>query len=160
MKLKIGAKLGLSFAVILILMLFSGVLSYFKLSVIRENADIITTMRVPTLDNDRRLQTDLQYSASKSRQIILAGTDPARRAKGQESYNKVWVSIEEDVSRLSELAPRWSLQESRDRLNEIKNGLPKLKQAQQEAMDLAASGAHDAVVQGEQLRRPRHAHQR
>ncbi|HUN63377.1 MAG TPA: methyl-accepting chemotaxis protein [Candidatus Sulfotelmatobacter sp.] len=148
MKLKIGSKLTLAFGVILALMVVCGVLSYIQLSTIAEKAESITKMRVPTLDRDRQLQTALQYDASKSRQTILAGTDPARRAKAQESFEAGWVKADHDLAQLEELAPHWSLQLNRDRLAQVKEDMTKLRVLQQRAMDLAASGAHDAIIRG------------
>ena len=59
MKLKIGMKLGLSFAAVLLLMVISGVLTYLKLNDIRQNVDKMTEIRLPSMEAVRVLQTDL-----------------------------------------------------------------------------------------------------
>ena len=127
MKLKVGAKLGLGFGIILVLMLVSGVLSYMKLSVIRENAERITQMRIPTMEAARVLQDRLDYAANKARQTILAGTDPTRRAAAQQAFEEGWASVDKELGKLEEFAPRWTLQKNRDRLASLKEGLPKIK---------------------------------
>jgi methyl-accepting chemotaxis protein len=147
MKLKIGAKLGLGFGLILLVMALSSLLSYFRLTTIEKNAATITQMRVPTLDSLRRLQTDIQQSASKSRQTILAGSDPARRGKGLASYDDAWDKADKDLTELSDLATQWDGQASRDHLNSVKELLPKLKSTQQACMETAARGGRDVIVQ-------------
>jgi hypothetical protein len=49
MKLNIGAKLGMGFGVILVLMATSTTLSYFKIKEIMHNQDRILSVRVTTL---------------------------------------------------------------------------------------------------------------
>jgi len=148
MKLKIGAKLGLGFAVILLFMLVSGVLSFFRLGVIKENADRITKMRVPTMEAARIMADRLDYAGNKSRQTILAGTDPTRRAQAQAAFEDGWASVYKQLDVLEGYAPHWSLQMNRDRLAALKESLPKIKQAQQATMDEAASGGRDVIIRG------------
>ena len=148
MKLKIGTKLGMGFGVILALMLVSGILSYYRLAVIKEDAARITTMRVPTMEAARVMQDRLDYAGNKSRQTILAGTDPTRRAAGQKAFDEAWAIVFEQANKLQELSPRWTLQKNRDRLALVKDDLAKTKQAQQGAMDMAASGGRDEVIKG------------
>ncbi|HYA61847.1 MAG TPA: MCP four helix bundle domain-containing protein, partial [Candidatus Sulfotelmatobacter sp.] len=148
MKLKIGAKLGLGFGIILALMVVGAVLSYTKLTTIRENAERMTKMRVPTMEAARILADRLDYAGNKSRQTILAGMDPARRAKAQQAFDAGWAVIDKQLAKLEEFAPNWTLQANRDRLAALKAGLPKVRQAQQATMDEAASGGKDAIVKG------------
>jgi methyl-accepting chemotaxis protein len=146
MKLKVGAKLGLGFGIILVLMVVSGVLSYMRLTVIRENADRITQMRVPTMEATRILQDRLDYAANKARQAILAGTDATRKAAAQQAFEEGWGSVDKELAKLEDFAPRWTLQKNRDRLAALKEGLPKIKQAQQATMDQTTNGGRDAVI--------------
>jgi len=146
MKLKIGMKLGLAFGAILALMVLSGVTSYVQLLTIQEKANSITSMRMPTLDADRQLQTDLQYSASKSRQTILAGSDPARRAKAQAAFESAWRLIDRDVAKIDEFAPHWSLQINREKFAQVKEELGQLRPLQQKFMDQAAGGSRDDII--------------
>jgi len=138
----------MGFGVILALMLVSGILSYYRLAVIKEDAARITTMRVPTMEAARVMQDRLDYAGNKSRQTILAGTDPTRRAAGQKAFDEAWAIVFEQANKLQELSPRWTLQKNRDRLALVKDDLAKTKQAQQGAMDMAASGGRDEVIKG------------
>ena len=146
MKLKVGAKLGLGFGIMLALMLTTAGLSYMKLVVIKENTERITQVRIPTMEAARIMQDRLDYAANKSRQTILAGTDATRKAAAQQAFEEGWATVDKELGKLEELAPHWTLQKNRDRLATLKAGLPKVKQAQQVAIETAASGGRDAVI--------------
>jgi methyl-accepting chemotaxis protein len=148
MKLTLTAQLGLGFGVVLALMLVSAGMSYLKLRETREIANRISTVRVPSLDNCRQAQNYLNYSGSKARHAILAGTQPERREVAMKSYNSAWENVSKAVSALSELAPRWNSQEDRDSFASLKQSLPAAKQAQEASIDLASSGVPDAVIKG------------
>jgi len=146
MKFTLGRKLGLGFGVILCLMVFNSAISYLKSSSIRQSQDITFELRYPTLETARRLQRDLNQTQSKSRQVILAGAEPARREVGRKSFEETWNDIDKEVAQLDELAPKWSLQSNRDYLADVKRILPALRAAQEAAMTDAASGGRDAVI--------------
>jgi methyl-accepting chemotaxis protein len=148
MKLTLGKKLGAGFGVVLVLMAATSLITYQKLSEIRAVVSRMTEVRMPTVEATRMLQNDLNYAGNKSRQTILAGTDAKRRAAAQEAFDKGWGRAENDIARLDELAPLWSLQENRDRLTALKEQIAAIRPAQQATMDTAASGGRDAVVQG------------
>jgi len=148
MKFKIAVKLGLGFGIVLVLMIISGLMTYFKLSDIRQDVNHMTEIRVPSMGAARLLQDDLDYAAAKARQTILAGTDPTRKAAAQEAFNKAWDRVDREMETLGEFAPYWNLKQDRDRLAAIKEQLPKIRQAQQATMDTAASGIRDAVITG------------
>jgi methyl-accepting chemotaxis protein len=146
MKLKIGTKLGLGFGVILAFVVISGVLCYLKLGVIEQKSSYITDVRVPTIEAAGNLQDRLDYTGSKARQAILAGGDPERRSKAQQSFEEGWEDMEKQLSVLDELAPRWAQQANRDRLAAIKERLPKIRKMQQETMDAANAGGREGIV--------------
>ena len=147
MKLTLGKKLGLGFATILALMVISAVLSYIKSGEINQLEEEILTSRVPTLDHCRLMQDDLDYSGSKARHTILAGGEPARKQDAQNRFNAAWDRIDKEVAALDELAPAM-LPENRDRYNQIKQGLPGVRAAQQHSIDTSSTGARDAIVAG------------
>jgi len=101
MKLKIATKLGLSFAVVLGLMILSGLLTCLKFLDIRQNVDRMTDIRVPSMEAARVLQDDFDYVANKSRQAILAGTDPARKAAAQVAFEEGWARLDKTLEPLA-----------------------------------------------------------
>jgi methyl-accepting chemotaxis protein len=148
MRLTLGKKLGLGFGVILGLMVLGAVLSYHKAREIRRSGEIAFSERFPTVESLRNLQRDLNQTMSKGRQATLAGTETARREEAKKLFDAAWNDIHKDIAELDLLAPRWALEASRTRLAEVKERLPKLRQAQELAMNLASSGDREAIVRG------------
>jgi len=147
MKFTIGKKLGLGFAMVLALMIISSGLAYMKSRDIREigvNVNAATSTQKALFE----LQRDLNQTQSKGRQAVLAGTEQARRDVARKAFNSAWDDIKKDVAELDELAPKWNLQENRDRWVKSKEILPKLRQAQEASMDLAVGASADSVVKG------------
>ncbi len=145
MKLTLGKKLGLGFGVVLSLMVLSGVLTYIKASSIRETQERAISVRVPSISALKDVQRDLNQAQSKGRQVLLAGTDSGRREAAKKIFDANWDQIAKDVDCLDGLAPKWGLQENRDRLSDLKRQLPLLRQAQESPMGMAASGERDAL---------------
>jgi len=146
MKLTLGKELGLGFGTILVLMLISAGISYFKLADISQAEQNILEVRAPTIEACKDLQAHLQEAASEARHGILAGEDPARRAVAAASFASAWDNIAKDASALQDLSPKWAHQENRDMLARIKARLTGVRQGQQELMNAAAGGERDAVA--------------
>jgi methyl-accepting chemotaxis protein len=147
-RLTLGRKLGLSFGVILGLMIVSSIMSYVTVKDSQAKEEFLINVRVATIINCRKAQSNLDYTGSKSRHFILAGAQPARREAALKAFNAGWENVAKEVAALTAVSPRWSLQENRDRLARLKEALPKARAAQEAAMNLAASGVADAVVKG------------
>jgi methyl-accepting chemotaxis protein len=148
MKLTIGKKLVAAFGVVLALIILSSALCQFRAQEIRSVVDRLFNVRFPTVENLRSLQRDLNQTMSEGRQAVLAGTEPARRDAARKLFDSAWAEIEKDITNLNGLAPHWTLDENRSRLAYIKEQLPKLREAQEDAMNLAAAGTPDAIVKG------------
>jgi len=146
MRLTLGRKLGLGFGAVLALMTFSAGMSYIKVKQVQSVEDTLIGIRVPTLDACRQIQNDLNYSGSKARHVILAGTQPARRQVAQKAFDTAWENVGKHFEVLSELSTRFTLQENRDRVAHLKEALPEAKAAQETAMAMASSEVADAVV--------------
>jgi len=148
MKFTLGKKLGLGFGVVLALMAVSAVLSYMKSSEIKGIEHYILSNSVPSMQAVSQLKDDLDYSGSKARHVILAGKEPARREDAQKRFDGAWSRIDKTVAKVDELSAYWILEENKDRLKQIKEGLPAIREAQQATIDTAASGVRDAVIKG------------
>ncbi|MGA2965358.1 MAG: MCP four helix bundle domain-containing protein, partial [Terriglobales bacterium] len=146
MKFTLGKKLALGFGVILALMVVSSTMSYLKSAAIKQIQDAALDRRVPSLDTARKLKGDLNQTASKARQAMLAGTDAKRREEAKKLLDDAWNAIDKDIAKLDELAPGWTVQAHRDQLAEIKKQLPKLHEFEDRAIEQAASGERDAIV--------------
>ena len=145
MKLTLGKKLGLGFGVILALMVLSATMSYLQSSDIKQSQDRALDLRFPTIVTATKLQRDMNGSTNKGREVILA-TEPVRKEAAKKLFEGAWSAVEKDIAEMDELAPKWTLQENRDRLAEVKQQLPSLRSAQEAAMNYAAGGERDAVI--------------
>jgi CHASE3 domain sensor protein len=147
MKFTIGNKLGLGFATVLGLMIVSSGLVYLKARDIRD-VDARVEVNASTQKALFELQRDLNQTQSKGRQVVLAGSEQARRDAGRKAFNSAWDDIKNDVALLDGLAPKWPAQENRDRWGKGKEALPKLREAQEASMDLAIGTSAESVVKG------------
>jgi methyl-accepting chemotaxis protein len=148
MKFTLGKKLGLGFGVVLVLMTVSAVLTYLKSTEIRSIEHFILLNRVPSIQAVSQLKDDVDYSGSKSRQGILAGTQPARKEDAQKRFEGAWGRIAKAIAKLDDLSPHWIVPENKERLKRIEEELPKVREAQQATINTASSGVRDAVVTG------------
>jgi methyl-accepting chemotaxis protein len=147
MKLTLGKKLGMGFGCILALMVFSAGLAYLKVSAIEQSQDHMSNVRIPSISACKDLQRDLNQTASKGRQAVLAGAEPARREAARKLFDATWNDIEEqDTASLDVLAPQWTLQANRERYAEVKKQLSGLREAQEAAMKRAMGSERDAVA--------------
>jgi methyl-accepting chemotaxis protein len=102
--------------------------------------------RVPTRNACTDLQRDVNQTQSQGRQVILAGNQSARWEAAKKTFDSNWDTVGKDVARLDELSSHWTLKADRDRLAEIKQRLPSLREFQETAMKRAAGREHGAIV--------------
>jgi methyl-accepting chemotaxis protein len=148
MKLNIAKKLGLGFGTLLGLMVISSGLAFLRSRAIRANETKMIDVRFPTIAGILGVQRDLNQTQSKGRQAVLAGTDQQRREAAQKLFDSAWDDVTRDFAQLDKLAPMWTLQENRDRLARAESVLPKLREAQEAAMNAAVSTNAASVIKG------------
>ena len=146
MKLTIAKKLGLAVATILVVMVFSSVVTYLKVGTAGQTQDLLLNVRLPSIERSRNLQKDLSQAASKARQVVLAGNQSPRREDSKKLYDQAWADVGKDVSDLDALAPHWVLQQNRDRLAALKGDLPNLERVFEDSFQVSSSGAPDAIA--------------
>jgi methyl-accepting chemotaxis protein len=147
MKLTIANKLSLGFAAILALMVVSSVLSYWKL---RENVQLqeyVLQVRVPSVERLRSLQRDLNGSGLAARRVVLAANQPERRETATKMNDAVWAAVNKDLDDLDQLAKSWNLQDSADKLAQIREQLPKLNKVVADSIETSASRAPNAMAE-------------
>jgi PAS domain S-box-containing protein len=146
MKLTLGKKLGLGFGVILALMVFGAMMTYLKSAAIKRSEEHVLDIRFPTLLTSTKLQRDLSEAQSHGRRMVLASAETSGREEAKTKFGKGWDDIDQDIAALDELAPKWVLQANRDRLIEIKQELPSLREFQEEAIKHAAGHERGAIA--------------
>jgi methyl-accepting chemotaxis protein len=146
MKLKLAAKLGLGFGLILLLTVITAFLAYRKTEEVRAELASAFEVRLPQVELAKIVESDLHFLASKTRQNLLAGGENDRRREARKAWNSGWETLDKDMSDLAALAPRFTLQENRDRVASIGERLPRLREIQAASMALAENGERDAIV--------------
>ena len=146
MKFTLGRKIGLSFGFVLLLMAASTLMAYWRISRLRQMQGVFLAVRVPTLDATRELQRDLFQTGSKCRQVILGATSQDRFQDGMRRYDAIWTSVDQDLQKLTELSPNWSLQANRDRLARTKEEAAEARQLQDHSIQLATAGGANGVL--------------
>jgi methyl-accepting chemotaxis protein len=146
MKLTLGKKLGFGFGAILALTVFGAAMAYLKSTDVTRSQNHALDERYPSLKIAIKLLGDVNQSQSKGRQVVLAGTQTARRDAAEKLFANSWDTIDKDIAEMDELSPLWTLQANHDRLGEIKKQLPQLRAVQEAAMNHADSSEHDAVL--------------
>jgi len=147
MKLTIGKKLGLGFGTILVLMLASTLLTYWRLSEIIRIQEYVLQVRVPSIERLRSLQKDLNNTGLAVRRVILAAGQAERRDAAKKIFDSSWPANEKDLADLEKLAGQWLLQENRDGLARIREQLPKLLQVSLDTMEGSTSRTPNAMAQ-------------
>ena len=147
MTLTLGQKLGFGFGCILALLVLNTVLAYWKADEVSKSEDFTFYVRVPALIACKQLQRDLNQTASKARQVILAGSDQKRRDAARKLFDDAWNEIEEQqVATLDELAPKFTLSADREKYADVKKLLAALREVEEASFKRAAGNEHDAVI--------------
>jgi methyl-accepting chemotaxis protein len=148
MKLKIGAKIGLGFGVILALMAISSITAYLKTAEVKTQLERTFQMRIPQVEAAKGIQSLQQYAASKTRQCILAGSDRERYQAALKAWEHAWETLDKSFASLNALVPQFTIQENKNRVASVGERLPNLRAIQKTSMEIAASGVKDAVTKG------------
>jgi methyl-accepting chemotaxis protein len=146
MRLTLGKKLGGGFGLILGLMLVSSAMTYLKSVTAGQTQDSALGISSPSLETARRLQRDLNQTQNRGRQAILSGATRDRSEEARLAWKAAWDEIEKDTDGMEALAPKWTLQASRDQWEKVKTQLPLLHSAQEDQISIAA-GEAGAVIQ-------------
>jgi methyl-accepting chemotaxis protein len=146
MRVTLGKKLGFGFGVILALMVFSAAMAYLQAASIRQSQNATFELRFPSIKASRSLQRDLNQTANKGRQTLLSAGEQTRKDEAKKSFDEAWDDVATDVAAMDALAPKWTLQANRDRLQDIKRELAGLRAVQETAMTHSGSGERDALA--------------
>jgi methyl-accepting chemotaxis protein len=119
MKFTIGRKLGLGFAVVLIVMVCSSTLTYWKISDMRSREEAMINVRIPSLAYSLELSGQMSASASRTREYILMADDAELAAKARGAVEASEKAIDLDLQKLQEISQHFVLQANRDRVKAL-----------------------------------------
>ena len=119
MKMSIGRKLGVGFALVSLLTVCSAVVTYWKISDIRGKQEAIVDVRIPSLQYSQDLIAQLNEASSKGREYILTADDHETAVKARDAFEVTQKQINLDLQKLREVSPRFVLQANRDRVSTL-----------------------------------------
>jgi methyl-accepting chemotaxis protein len=119
MKFTLGRKLGLAFALVLAVMACSSGLTYWKVSDMRSQEDLMINVRIPSLTYSLDLIAHLNQASNKAREYILMADDPETAFKSKSDWEDEEKAIEVDAQKLKEVSSRFVLQANKDRVSTL-----------------------------------------
>ena len=137
MKLTIGKKLGLSFGVILFLMVISGGISYILVLDNEKIQQQVVNLRMKTVLLGKDVTNGINTSLAALRGYMILGKDPAKAELMRDARAAAWNTIEASIKQFQLLAKDWTVPANVKRLQDIRQTLVVFKQAQQEIEDIA-----------------------
>jgi methyl-accepting chemotaxis protein len=147
MKLKLAAKLGGGFAIVLTLMLISGAISYRQSSEVRDKVGNMLGLRFPEMVASDGLQRGLASADNRTRQVILAGNDKEKVKDALKAWDADWQELDKSLAALVELSPRFTKQTNRELVKDLQSRIPKLREIQQKCIDTASAGTSKSMIE-------------
>lgn len=137
MKLTIGKKLGLSFGVILFLMIISGGVTYILVLDNEKVQHQVVNLRMKTVLLGKDVTNGVNSSLAALRGYMILGKDPAKADLMRNARVEAWQTIEASIKQFQQLAQNWTVPANVKRLQSIRQELSVFKQAQQEIEDIS-----------------------
>lgn len=145
MRVSIGKKLGLGFAAVLTMLILGTLLTFLNLSSVMQSQSFLASLRIPTTVDALSLQRDINEAENNTNLVLLAGRDLERREAAKRDFDESWEAVNQEIARLNQLAPKWSLQINRDRLADVSRALPKLREIEDNAITHSLQGRADSI---------------
>jgi methyl-accepting chemotaxis protein len=119
MKLSLAGKLGIGFALVSALAVGSALVTYWKISTIRDSQNQLLSVRVPTMATARDLMGQYNESLNKTREYILMVDDPEVAGKARSKWEEAGKNIDADLQKLQELSTKFLFQANKDRVSQL-----------------------------------------
>jgi len=151
MRLSITRKIGFGFGAILLLMVANSLVVFERVAIMSNVRNRIITLRNPSMLGEKSLESDLNLAQKRTGDSILSASERSGRERARELLDEPWRKVDVDLAALDQLAPRWNLQENRDRLVMIKQDCRELRKEQEAAIEVAGSRRRDAMRRAARL---------
>lgn len=146
MRMTLGRKLGFGFGVVLALMIFTAVLGCHKISIAQAIDSGILNLRFPTSLHNKTLVFFLTQSQSKEREYILLADDVNAGKRARSDWESTWSSIDAEVQALNELSSRFTFQNSKDAVADIREHLANLRQIQNSCFQVRQPNRSETIL--------------
>jgi methyl-accepting chemotaxis protein len=147
MKMKIRAQMVLAFSVVLVMVLISSTVIFWKASDVSDKLARFKETRMPMLVHSDAVALDLMKARSDVRRVLLATengkTDVAKSYK--QKVQDDWNQVDAAFAPLPEMSQRFVLQANKDRVHSLESELPGLKQEELDIVDRALAGGPKSI---------------
>jgi len=137
MILTIGRKLGLSFGIILLLMIISATVTYSLILDSEKIQNKVVNLRMKTVLLGKDVINGINLSLAGLRGYMILGNEPNKAKAMQDTRMTAWNLIESSIKELDVLAKNWTAPANVNRLKEIKSELKAFRVAQQEIENIS-----------------------
>ena len=147
MKMKIRAQMVLAFSVVLVMVLISSTVIFWKASDVSDKLARFKETRMPMLVHSDAVALDLMKARSDVRRVLLATengkTDVAKSYK--QKVQDDWNQVDAAFAPLPEMSQRFVLQANKDRVHSLESELPGLKQEELDIVDRVLAGGPKSI---------------
>ena len=132
----IRGRLIFGFLTVILVYIFSVLITASRISNVAEKSDQIAHLRVPTAATGARLASNINASLASLRGWMLTG-NPSFKAERA----VVWADIDKNISVMTEFSKNWTVPGNITKLKDLKNLLKEFRAAQAEVESIANSPA-------------------
>lgn len=139
MQFTIGKKLGMGFALILVLMVLSAWIAYWRIKDMEHSTTTVVEESFPNVSACLSIQNSLNRSLAALRGYMILGDDKTAAARFKKQRSEAWTAIDTEMQRLEQFYKGTGTPEERRHFSIVQSTLPELRKAQQEIEDVAQS---------------------
>ena len=140
MRFTIARKLGVSFLIVLVLMIVTALYCYVKLQQLSAAQNDLMDKRLPIAFTTYDIRTANNRVNAALQEYLLLGDDPARRQIAQKDVTQTWERLDSDIARLQDLQRDVVRAEDREMVAGLQSEMAAYKTAQMEIIRTAYAG--------------------
>jgi len=146
-RLTIGRKLGLGFAVLILLMLFSASFAYLKMVSATAIQESIRKVRYPATLDGARIQAAMGDAAGALRAYVLFGSDPTDAARFKATRAEAWRAADAAMTDLVQVSRDSGVASQIQQVSSIADMLGNYHRLQNKIEELAIGQGNEAMGQ-------------
>lgn len=137
MRLTIGKKLAIGFGVMILLMVATAAIAYFKVAEMNRNIAEVTEEAYPTIGACDRLMNGLNQTAAALRGYIILNSDPEQAEALKASRAEAWRVIDQELHELVRLAKDRNGAEDDQDIDRLVSTVAQVRTAQESVEEIA-----------------------
>jgi methyl-accepting chemotaxis protein len=145
MRLSLGKKLAVGFAIVISFVLLVTAVTYFKMSTMVAAQEVLVTARIPEIAHAKDLAGQTNLTMSKIREFLLA-PDQEGLNNAKRDYDKAWSEIDKNVAKLQDLSKRSGDVEAQKRVSNFRDRIAEFRQMEETVLQLRLADTPDNVA--------------